>query len=335
MEKSLLVYRFSSFGDVLLTIPVLTSLSSHYPDIRIIFVTRKEFAGYFPASSRIRVIGLDMADYGGIAGCLRLYRALRSLDSFSLVADLHAVLRTRLLNLFFSLSGLPVRSIQKPRRQRRMVVRYAGALPVQPVIQMYMAPFIRAGYTFSLSAPPYWSHDFADADKQRDRKRIGLAPFARHATKTWPFENFTELISLLQKRFKPDIYLFSSRSELQELSVLKGDRIHLVSELADQEQEIRLVMQLDLMITLDSANMHLADLCGIPVLSVWGGTDPRSGFKPFFQPDRNLIQPTRPFTCRPCSTYGKASCSLKSDPFGCLHSIAPEQVFEQACRILG
>ena len=99
-------------------------------------------------------------------------------------------------------------------------------------------------------------------------------------------------------------------------------------------EEIELISSLDLMVSLDSANMHLANLTGIPVLSIWGGTHPDMGFKPDNQPDEYLIQTNLDLACRPCSVFGTSECKLGSTPLICLTSISPENISDKIESIL-
>jgi ADP-heptose:LPS heptosyltransferase len=82
---------------------------------------------------------------------------------------------------------------------------------------------------------------------------------------------------------------------------------------------------LDLMLSMDSANMHLASLTGVPVISIWGATHPYAGFMGYGQNPDNAIQTSLP--CRPCSIYGNKPCMSKD--YACLNDIRPETVLEK------
>lgn len=95
-------------------------------------------------------------------------------------------------------------------------------------------------------------------------------------------------------------------------------------------QEIALMKTLDLMVCVDSSNMHLAALAGVPVLSIWGGTHPGVGFAPFAK-DAGVIQVTREeLPCRPCSVFGREYCYVGGFP--CLTRIAPELLARETLR---
>jgi ADP-heptose:LPS heptosyltransferase len=93
------------------------------------------------------------------------------------------------------------------------------------------------------------------------------------------------------------------------------------------EGELELMSRLDLMIAMDSSNMHMAALCGIKVISIWGGTDPMAGFGPWMQPDNYAIRiPVEELECRPCTIYGKGETR---NGFACMKRLTPEKVFER------
>lgn len=99
----------------------------------------------------------------------------------------------------------------------------------------------------------------------------------------------------------------------------------------DLAGEIAMMQQLDVMLTMDSANMHLASLVGTPVVSVWGGTHPYAGFLGWNQKDTDCVQLDMP--CRPCSVYGNKPC-LRGD-YACLKGITPEMIVGKVMHHLG
>ena len=83
---------------------------------------------------------------------------------------------------------------------------------------------------------------------------------------------------------------------------------------------------LDVMLSMDSANMHLASLTGIPVVSVWGATHPMAGFLGYNQDPENVIQID--LECRPCSIYGNKPC--QRGDYACLQNI-----MKYVCEVCG
>ena len=103
-NKSLLVYRFSSFGDIAMIVPVLRAFYQAYPDQKIIFVSRAFIKPLFEEFSNIRFIAADFKNqHKGLKGLLKLYKDLKK-EKIIAVADLHGVIRTFVLNFFFRAS---------------------------------------------------------------------------------------------------------------------------------------------------------------------------------------------------------------------------------------
>ena len=96
------------------------------------------------------------------------------------------------------------------------------------------------------------------------------------------------------------------------------------------KEELSLIYQLDVMISMDSANMHLASLVNTPVVSIWGATHPYAGFMGWNQRIDNAVQIDLP--CRPCSIYGKKPC-YRND-FACMNQITPETIVEKVNHII-
>ena len=96
------------------------------------------------------------------------------------------------------------------------------------------------------------------------------------------------------------------------------------------QEELILMSRLDVMISMDSANMHLASLVNTPVVSIWGATHPYAGFMGWNQSIDNAVQTDLP--CRPCSIYGEKPCRRKD--YACLYQIKPEQIIQQVDKIL-
>jgi ADP-heptose:LPS heptosyltransferase len=81
---------------------------------------------------------------------------------------------------------------------------------------------------------------------------------------------------------------------------------------------------------MDSSNMHLASLTGIPVVSIWGATHPYAGFLGYGQTEENAIQLN--LECRPCSIYGQKPC-LRGD-YACIQNITPQTIVDKVTHIL-
>ena len=167
--------------------------------------------------------------------------------------------------------------------------------------------------------------------KPRGEKWIGIAPFAAHKGKIYPLEKMERVIELLLER-EPNcrIFLFGGGAEERELLTQwesRHDRCT-CALLGSLYNELVLMSHLDTMVSMDSANMHLASLTGTRVVSVWGATHPFAGFMGWNQSPADAVQTTLP--CRPCSIFGNKPC-LHGD-YPCLNSITPEEIVERVLK---
>ncbi|MCM1222485.1 MAG: hypothetical protein NC548_49255, partial [Lachnospiraceae bacterium] len=122
--KNVLITRFSALGDVAMTIPVVYCVCRSNPHMRFVFATRSLPASLFVnAPSNLTVTSVNLKDYHGINGMKRLAKELRKKYDIDGYADLHDVLRTKLLRLFMRLSGVKVAKIHKDRKGRRNLTR--------------------------------------------------------------------------------------------------------------------------------------------------------------------------------------------------------------------
>jgi ADP-heptose:LPS heptosyltransferase len=325
-------------GDVLLTLPVMRSVLREQPDLSILFVTRKKFAPYFRGIERLEVIPFDPeGDHRGISGLFRLFRELRR-RTFGAVIDLHSILRTWILGGLLFASGHPVYRVSKHRRVRRKVLsRSVAGLAVRHTVLRYSDVFLKAGIRSSVDGPVFEGAGRAPATgvAVEPRLRIGIAPVSKHQTKNWGLNRTAELIELILNDIHAEIFLFGGKEDQHDLDIICGPDVHNQAGRTDLTTELELICSLDLFVSMDSANMHLAALAGVPVVSIWGATDPSLGFAPLNQPETNSIyaDPER-VTCRPCSVYGEIPCHRTDSPMLCMTSISPERVLAKIKEIL-
>ena len=336
--KSYLILRLSSMGDVLLTLPVIRGILDHNPGMQLLFVTNRNFIPYFDGIPGLTLIAYDPGNgHKGITGIVRLFKEIRRYH-FEAVIDLHGVLRTWVLDSIFLLSGHKVFTINKHRKLRRRILteRQTG-ISVPRTVDRYFMAFEKAGLRGGISENPFhFEHINSQSDPVTGQSlRIGIAPLSRHTTKNWGLVNVQTLISLLQDRYLTEIHLFGGRDERVALGGITGAGVFNHAGIASPSEEIGLISTMNAFVSMDSANMHLASIIGVPVVSVWGATDPKLGFGPLYQPDDFAIfaDPDQ-VTCRPCSVYGEKPCMRKDSPMICMHSISPDQVMNKLIKIL-
>lgn len=332
-------------GDVVLLVPVIRSVVAANSDVEITIVTRPKFAPFFYDIERVVVFPADVDyTYNGLFGMRDLFRALMRKASYDVVIDMHDHIRTVLVRILFKLSGTDVIVFDKGRQEKNAFSRKKNKIvtPLPHTIERYRKAFETAGFTFDLLPAPYFklnpTIEAAAADwlskKNLDKseKWIGIAPFGMHATKIWPLENYVHVIENILARKPAHFFLFGGGDReikfFESLQKKFPGKCEVVAGQLKIRQEIFLMKQLDLMLCVDSSNMHLATLVGIPLLSIWGGTHPHVGFGPYGRGPESVIQVSREqLPCRPCSVYGKEHCYI--DGFPCLTRITAEEIAER------
>lgn len=340
--RKLLVVRFSAMGDVAMTVPVLTQLARQNPQLRITMLTRRKFEPLFEwAPANIEVRGIDLDNYKGLLGLSRLYSMLRK-EGFDAVADLHDVLRTKYLRTRFRLSRTPVSVIDKMRRQRRAFLGNAVRLePLPSVFELYADVFRRLGLSLELHPDEpivdLKNENFLPVTRFAGKKApgerwIGIAPFAAHDSKMYPLYMMDDVIALCTE-YGYKVFLFGAGDkEAQLLHTLEDDNVRSICRrLNGLHDELLLMSQLDLMVCMDSANMHMAAMLGVPTLSIWGATHPAAGFLPWNTPLTSIIH-EGDLSCRPCSIYGSKPCRLKDHR--CMTHITPDLIADRIVSAL-
>ncbi len=356
-KEHILIIRFSALGDVAMAVPVVYSLARQYPDVRITVLSREYARPFFEnLAPNVGFMEADLKrEYHGIKGLNALYRRLAA-KQFTAVADLHNVLRSEFLRMRFNLGPYKVAHINKHRKGRRLLTsvnnkqliqqptsfqKYADVLEQlgYPVELDFHSIFPEGGGDLSLLPPnPQLSKAMGrriSGNALNSQLCIGIAPFAAHEGKIYPPRLMQQVIELLITKYpEARIFLFGRGKREEELfpqwcSQYKAC-IYVSGMLESIKQELILMSHLDVMLSMDSANMHLASLVATPVVSIWGATHPYAGFMGWNQGSENAIQ--IPLDCRPCSIYGQKTC--RRGDYACMNRIAPETIVERIGQIL-
>ena len=320
--KKILSIRISALGDICMTLPVIDSFCRAYPDVELTFVTSKPGAIITKSVLNLPnlvVIPINKKDYSGLRGANRLYKDLK-INNFDAVADLHNVLRTIWLDFRYRLSNKPVAVIDKGRKDKKRLVNHESVIQLKSGIDRYKDVFTRLGFDFEID----YRGEEHRLESPAKLKSIGIAPFAQHQGKIYPIEKMKKVVDLLVSQ-QPDlhIYLFGGPQEtnvLQEWEDMYPDRVTNIAGKQTFAEDLALMSGLNLMVSMDSANMHLASLVGLRCLSIWGATHIYAGFLGYNQSAEDVVEVNLP--CRPCSIYGNKPCKYKD--YRCLASIEPE-----------
>ena len=341
MSKRILVFRFSALGDVAMTIPVLWSLSAQYPEYEIVFVSRSFVGKLFEPLNNVRFIGVDFnIRYKGFWGLIKLFQDLKKEGPYDFIADLHGVLRTRVLKTFFMFNGLPSFTIDKGRSDKKRLIRKQNKVFKQLAtsFENYRQVFVKGGLDFDFKIFPgrqlYCGKKTPKSFSflNTDCVKVGFAPFAKHKWKMWPDEKAKALVDgMVNSNYQ--VYLFGgSGFEQKKLDkwARESSKVHNLAGQYSMDYELHLMGKLDVMITMDSANMHLASLVETPVVSIWGATHPFAGFYGWAQDPELAVQTD--LACRPCSVFGNKKC-YRGD-FACMQGVNPDMIIQKITNII-
>lgn len=342
MRASILLIRFSAMGDVAMLVPVVHALATQYPDVRITVLSRPFARNFFEGlAPNVGFMGADLKnEYKGIKGLNALYRRLAA-KHFTHIADMHGVLRSHYLRLRFMLSRYHVEHIDKHKREKRRLIdikKGDNFKQLSTSFRNYADVLERLGFPVTPSFNSIFGEGKGNirllpesiGEKKPFHQWIGIAPFAAHKGKIYPLDKMEMVVQMLIK-LHPScrIFLFHGKgSEAEQMSEWEKKYPQVKSAstlLKGLDQELILMSHLDVMISMDSGNMHLASLVGCRVISVWGATHRYAGFLGWNQKVEDVVE--LGLSCRPCSVYGNVPCAYGD--FRCMAGITPEMIVER------
>lgn len=338
--KHILVIRLSAMGDVAMTVPVLSAFSVHHPDVKITVVSRSFFEPFFNDISNLTFFPIDLKQrHKGFLGLWRLFLDLRKLK-ITAVADLHNVLRSQVVRTFFKLSGKKVAATNKGRADKKALTRSENKVfePVKSMFERHVETFEKLGFSVDLSNPTFpkkanLSNEIVEIIGSNYQKLIGIAPFAQYDSKVYPLDLMQNVIDELAKEEKYKILLFGGgNEEVQKLNYLKSNHsnVIVIAGKIKLKQELEVISNLDIMLSMDSGNAHLAAMLGVKVITLWGATHPFAGFKPFNQPLENCITSDREqYPLLPTSVYGNKNVEGYEDV---MRTISQNKIVEKVKR---
>lgn len=307
-------------GDVAMTVPVVRALVEQNPDVKITMVSRPIYKPFFDGIPNLSFFGVDLEKrHKGFLGLLQLFSDLKKLN-IDAVADLHNVLRSKVIRNLFALSGKKIAFTNKGRKEKKQLTRAENKVfkPLQSMFERHVATFAKLGFYVDLSSrslgtnfpeKAILSHEILKiSGKKENLKWIGIAPFAQYESKVYPHDLMQKVIDELATNNNTKIFLFGGgKKEIEILNSFSENKknVIVVAGKLSLEQELQLISNLDVMLSMDSGNAHIAAMLGLKVITLWGATHPYAGFSPFNQPIENcLIANRNQFPLLPTSVYG-------------------------------
>ena len=330
--------RLSAMGDVAMTVPVLRAFVSQNPEIKITIISRPFFKPLFDTIPYVSFFAFDEKKrHKGFLGLLQLYRDLKVLqiDAF---ADLHNVLRSKVVRTLFALSGKKTAFVDKGRSEKAALTSPENKIfkPLTTMFERHVKVFEQLGFAVDLSNPTFpekavlgkeISILIGEIPIAIGTKLIGIAPFAQYGSKVYPLDLMQEVIDKLAENTNYKILLFGGgKKEIELLTSFSKDKenVVVVAGKIKFQQELQLISNLDVMLSMDSGNAHLAAMFGVKVITLWGATHPFTGFSPFNQPLENaLVSDRNLFPKLPTSVYGNKKVEGYEEA---MRTIAPDSI---------
>ena len=310
------VIRLSAMGDVAMTVPGIRAFVQQNPTVIITVVSRPFFRPFFEEIPNVNFFSVEVKGrHKGFLGLLKLYSDLKKLN-IDAVADLHNVLRSIVVRNLLALSGKKVAHTDKGRADKKALTRAEKKIfePVKPMVERHVDTFKELGFFVDLTNPIFpekaiLSDEISKVSGGKENNKwIGIAPFAQYESKVYPLDLMQKVVDELANNDNYKIFLFGGgKKETDQLNILATAKENVIVAAGkfSFDQEIQLISNLDLMLSMDSGNAHIAAMLGINVITLWGATHPYAGFKPFNQPIENcLVSDREKYPLLPTSVYG-------------------------------
>lgn len=320
-----------------MTVPVLRAFVKQYPTVKLTVISRPFFKPFFDGIPNLEFFAFDEKErHKGFPGLLRLFKDVKKLkiDAF---ADLHNVLRSKIVSLLFALSGKKRATVDKGREGKKELTREENKIFKQlpTMFERHAKVFEELGFPLDLSKPAFpekavLSSDILQIIGNENQKLIGIVPFAQYDSKVYPLDLMKEVIEKLAENSSYKILLFGGgKKEIEILDSLAQpfeNVINMAGKIKFQ-QELQLISNLDVMLSMDSGNGHIAAMLGVKVVTLWGATHPYAGFLPFNQTLENALTSDRnQYPQLPTSVYGNKVVEGYEDA---MRTILPQQVVDK------
>jgi heptosyltransferase-2 len=332
-----LLVRFSSIGDILLTTPLVRALARRHPEAKLVYVTKRAMAPLVADNPHLTdVVTLEPGE-----PMRQLARRLRALAPTHGL-DLHGSVRSASLRLLVRCrwSGYRKRKLARALLIGTKLDAYRRDAP-GPVAERYFEAARRLDTRPDGGPPEFWlgpgatdraARWLAERGLGGGARLAALAPGAAHATKRWPVAHWSALAERLGAAgYRPVVVGGPEDRGLAQQLVAEGGGNSVASAAGEfsLQETGALLARARVVVSGDTGVMHMATGVGTPVVALFGPTVVQFGFFPYRAPAAVL---ERALDCRPCSATGTAACPLGHHR--CLTDITPEEVAATVERLV-
>lgn len=300
----ILVIRFSSIGDIVLTTPVLRALKQQLDNPEIHFVTKQQFVSIPESNPHVDKVFAMNKSIDELIGMLKD-------EEYDCIVDLHNNIRTLALKKKLS---RPAYTFQKLNWKKWVLVKLKrNKLPDSHVVDRYFAAVEGLGVKNDGKPGEFYIRAVNELEVESfdlvPKSYISVAIGAQFATKRMPAEILIKIISQISL----PVVLIGGETDVDLAnSIEKGleKKVYNACGKFNLEQSASIVRQSSKLLTNDTGMMHIASCFQVPIVSVWGNTVPAFGMYPYYPKQREMytIHEVENLNCRPCSKIGFAKC---------------------------
>lgn len=325
--SKILIIRFSSLGDVLLTTPLIRTLKNRSPNASLDFLVKSQFHDaikFNPHLNTVHLFNKNKDSFQSLSGRLKN-------KNYDLIIDLQNNLRSKRLCLEI---GAPVFKFKKPSIRKLLLVKTKINFlkDLRSIPERYADSLSSQNFELDEKGLEIFPGGNFVPQIEKSDKNIAFCPGSVHFTKMYPKEYFIEAGNILTAAgFK--IILLGGASDGNICSEIQSNVPGSVN-LAGKDNLLQIsenMNQCKLAVCNDSGMMHTAAASGIPVFAIFGSTVKEFGFSPY--KIENLIFEDNSVSCRPCSHTGKRNCP--KGHFKCMKNLTPEKMTAEILKFIG
>jgi ADP-heptose:LPS heptosyltransferase len=321
-------------GDVAMIIPVVLALLDQNKDVKITVISKPFFKPIFQNIPNVNFFSVHTQHrHNGLIGIFKLFFDLKKLN-INYLADFHNVIRSKIVRLLFSFTNVKTAFTDKGRKEKKELtaLKTKTISPIITMVERHANTIEKLGLKIDLEQKYFLPKLDIPIDAiieigQKNTKWIGIAPFAHYKSKTYPIDLMEQVIDKLVQNKDYSILLFGGgkhETEILDAIALKHKNVFNFAGRILFEHELQLISNLDVMLSMDSGNAHLAAMFGVKTITLWGATHPFLGFAPYNQPLENcLVSDREQFPFLPTSVYGNKKVDGYEDV---MRSISVEKI---------
>ena len=304
--KRILIIRFSSIGDIVLTFTVASTIKSLYPHCTIDFVTKPQFKELLNACP-------DLDTIYTLTGTVAQLRKEIDFNQYDAILDLHHNLRSRILLgfQFGKVYRFPKNNIEKwpltSFKIRPKIIRHVTERYLETLSAYTKAPIV--GIAPAYRVPDASKIDIKETFQVEPSKYVAVAIGAQFATKRMPTDLLVELI---QKINLPVLLLGAKEDQLTANEILEQCTSNIIFSAvgtATIHESAWLVKNAKALLTHDTGLMHIGASFEVPLHVIWGNTTRDFGMYPYrVEQEQVFNYEVSGLSCRPCSKIGHQSC---------------------------